>query len=157
NQGTWVTPVHGRSAALPRWSRLAALLCAGLHASAVMGQTSLRLTAPQGARLGEWLATDVLQRPEAGGWDDLSLMWLDAAGRQKQRIERDALLSDLAARAADTSAGLRNASGLAARMTGWPVTGRLPVRRTDPWWLEVHPGEDPVLGAGDEVVMGPRS
>lgn len=105
-------------------------------------------------RPGERLSTWLLRQP-ADAYR-LALRWTVPSQRIPQARMKHRLLAWLAvmppSAVHDDSARLR--------LTEWvkslPVTGRVPITISDPYWLQAHPDQDPVLDADHLAVLPPR-
>ena len=103
-----------------------------------------------GERLSDWLLRNA--GPNA---DVTALHWRVQAERLAQGRLRDAVLQSLdSAHASALSAETRGR--LSEWLRGMPLTGRLTLLMGDARWLQSAPGQDPVLGIGDSVVLPQR-
>lgn len=134
------------------WPWLIAGLIAGLLAGSA-AQAQGTAVAPTGERLSDWL----LRHPPGAATDPLGLQWQRQSEVAAQRRQRDALIDAL--RAATQAGRVRgeDAERLIRALEALPVTGRVALPLRDPRLLQAHPELDPVLAAGDHVVLAQRS
>src|SRR3954469_21495070 len=94
------------------------------------------------------LSQSLLDNPPAAGSYLPGLSWRVPGEEPAQELLRYELLANLA-----EQPSLRN---LASWVSTLPITGRVPLRATDPRWLATHRKYDPVLMPGQTVVAPPR-
>src|SRR3954470_1601844 len=93
------------------------------------------------------LSQSLLDNPPAAGSYMPGLSWRVPGEEPAQELLRYELLANLA-----EQPSLRN---LARWVSTLPITGRVPLRATDPRWLATHRKYDPLLMPG-ETVVAPR-
>lgn len=104
-----------------------------------------------GQRLSDWLLQHA--GPQA---DTTALHWTVAAQRQAQEQLRQAVLQALVQGSERIALPTVQRQALAQWLQALPLTGRLPLRESDPRWLQAAPMQDPVLGEDHAVTLWPR-
>lgn len=107
-------------------------------------------TVPQ--RLSDWL----LAHPPAADDYPLGLSWRVPGEMAAQERLRADLLKSLSGDDREVKAAPQALSRLHEWIATLPVTGRVPVAAADARWLQVNPERDPVLQAGQSVVLPAR-
>ncbi|MBU6259722.1 MAG: capsule biosynthesis GfcC family protein, partial [Burkholderiales bacterium] len=132
-------------------------LIAGVVAGAAASvQAALSLPsaagAPAGARLSDWL----LRRASAADAYPLALQWQRRSEVAPQSRQREALIAALRAASRADRVRAADAERLIGALESLPVTGRVALPLQDPRLLQAHPEFDPLLGAGDRILLPPR-
>ncbi len=103
-------------------------------------------------RLSDWL----IQHPPATDDYPLGLSWRVLGEIPAQH----ALLLDLMRRLSGQDKDVKADGEAVRRMREWlsslPVTGRVRIAEADARWLQANPARDPVVGAGDTIVLPKR-
>ncbi|NDU87905.1 MAG: phosphatase PAP2 family protein [Ferrovum sp.] len=121
----------------------------------VVGSTLFSVQWAQAQRLSDWL----LDHPDQSQAYPLGLSWQVATERVNQAEMQRRLLAYFNPQtnfSESTHVPQKTKQQLWTWLGALPVTGRLPVAVTDPYWLKAHPADDPVLGANDRVVPAQR-
>lgn len=122
----------------PRWAL--GLVASSIAFSANAQQT---IAVQPNERLSDWL----LRQPTRTGTDALALSWRASTEVPSQVSRKQQLVEALRPTSPELSAFIE----------GLPATGRVRVKQADARWLQANPAEDPVLRAGDTVVLPRRS
>lgn len=130
---------------------IVALLFAATHS--LVGQAQDTLVSPprSGERLSDW----ILRQPNYHQTYLLGLRWETPAKTDQQAKLKNHLLAQLFS-GRDISAPQFAREHISAWIKSLPVTGRIPVRMTDPRWLQGHPDEDPVLDSDQRLTLPAR-
>jgi hypothetical protein len=123
---------------------------ATINAQTVSKASAVSTTPILGERLSDWL----LRQPANIHAYPLGLSWQVLAEEDVQAGTKAALQAQLHA----TSGVNRTAkAGLAKLIGSLPVTGRIELPNSDARWLQAHPNQDPILEAGQRVVLPNRA
>jgi len=125
----------------------AMIRAAFLFCALVLPSTSSNAEEVQG-RLSVWLST----RTTAADDYPLGLVWGVPGEKVAQAQMRSELLKALSDGGRDTKAMRRLYDWIA----GLPITGRVPVSIVDADWLSANPNHDPVILAGQRVILPKR-
>jgi membrane-associated phospholipid phosphatase len=102
-------------------------------------------------RLSDW----ILRNPGGENAYAAGLSWRVAEEVPAQTALRLSLLESLSG-TADVRGDPESMRALREWLSTLPVTGRVPVANTDPRWLQVNPGRDPILRPSHSVVLPQR-
>jgi hypothetical protein len=132
-----------------------------------------RVKAETDQRMGVWItAAAAAQAPTEGQRYWAGMSWLSLTAKPTQTIERDSLVAavrrlgqldqlghDASARGEVSRKGpapSRPLDSLAERLSALPITGRLVIPIQDPWLMQAHPDAEPIVRAGDEIIVPTR-
>jgi hypothetical protein len=121
----------------------------------VLGAQAVTIGAP--VRLGDWLASQ-LGTPAQRERDVYvtGIQWQSARERSLQQGARQTLLDQIRYLSGPAAPATPDREGLSALIAAHPATGRAVLKEADPRWLQANPADDPVLNAGDDVVIPER-
>ncbi len=133
-------------------------LAFALVSAAIADEKSEAATTPAGMRLakGQRLSDWLIAHPAAAGAFLAGTSYRVAAEKPAQAAERSALLLYLVNAPVATHTPKDQRMALSHWLESLPITGRVAVPLVDAHWLQVHPESDPILTAGDTVVVPAR-
>jgi len=143
------TAICGLLAVISGWHGAVLAEITILNTTAVLSTSTDPIAPIPGERLSDWL----LRQPANIQAYPLGLSWHVLAEEDVQADTKAALQAQLHA----PSRVSRTAkAGLAKLIGSLPITGRIVLPNTDARWLQAHPGQDPILEAGQRVVLPNR-
>ena len=124
------------------------------HAQPVAATNAGAPTTSANVRPGERLSDWLLRQPASAA--NIGLMWLVPQERMAQQALKNNILAEVEAGTAKAPEGDKASRlRLQAWLQGLPVTGRAALNIVDARWLQAHPDQDPIMGAGQKLVATP--